>query len=1144
MSSILVQIVVVPGVIASLLLAIFTFLYRQTRDRYFRAWQLGWAAYVAHFLLLSWNFFGHRNVVTAFFSDFTFCLMAWSVLRSTRLMRNRQPFRWFDAAFLAIASAWSVLGIFLEAANSAVPPTYRIGPVRIPFLHFGFADLEVPYLQIEIGIGLTLAVSAYRFFAHGARRGSTGFRLLGGAVGFWAFLLLLVPFHGLLEGPLAAVGHFLGPLPQMLLAIAQVMVLFERERRSVQENLLAFSVFDVDHTRSLTPAEVAPAMQQLLDGLAKTLDVEMGVMCIAQDWRSHLPSVHRGISAEALAACDHENMVEFLKDLATRRGGLASLRDLDEPGLLVQEHVGSFEKMRRWMLSNGCPGVTIANLQTRERCFGCIVLPHQAGIAPGPAQLRLLLGLATQIALTLENYVLMHDARRRTKEYELLTHVGQVVSSHLDADEVLLAFQRELGQLFDTSNMYVAFLDGNTVRFDLEVINNVVQPKRSRPAGNFFTEHVIRTGRPLLIRSEVEKVRAKLGCVAPPLPAKCLAMVPIVMYDKPAGVMAAINHEREFMYSDRDIEVLTTAAGQVAVAMENARLFSEEQRRARYLAFLNNVSKTAISSQHAEPLLAEIVSEIQKNFRFDHIGIGILDYATKDIEIKAEAGTSVQALGRRVSLGTGIMGRVARSNEMALIQNSGEEKLGAILDDARSVLSIPIAYGESLLGVLNVESRREDAFGQQEVLILRTLADLLATALHNAFVFQKLQQQSITDGLTGIKTRRFFVEALQSEWKRASRSGRPFSVVLMDLDKFKSVNDNLGHLEGDLVLARVGRLLEQKCRQSNVVARYGGDEFVILMPETSLEQAQVLSERLRLWVATDPMLNEMHITGSFGVASFPTHGATAEEVLRVADAGMYASKHAGGDKVATVEDFGDAATSHRQLVSAFIEGFLQREHYGPELADELVQRLHKLSAAVEGDAAPEALCEAVLTLARAAESREMHATGHGDIASRTAETIGRALDLPADELNDVIFAARVHDVGKILIPERILNKNGPLTADEKYLLKMHASIGGEIAAAIPGAHRVAQYIRGHHERFDGSGYPDGLHGEQISLGARILAVAEVYANMVLDRPYAPAMSRDAAAAALEAASGTQLDGMLVRMLLREFKPERTARAGL
>jgi diguanylate cyclase (GGDEF)-like protein len=203
---------------------------------------------------------------------------------------------------------------------------------------------------------------------------------------------------------------------------------------------------------------------------------------------------------------------------------------------------------------------------------------------------------------------------------------------------------------------------------------------------------------------------------------------------------------------------------------------------------------------------------------------------------------------------------------MQLAQSTGGSRLLGLLPDARSVVSIPISYGDTLLGVLNVESRKDNAFAAQEILILRTLADLLATALHNAFVFQKMQQQSITDGLTGIKTRRFFNESLQSEWKRASRSGRPFSVVLIDLDKFKNVNDTMGHLEGDLVLARIGRILEQKSRQSNVVARYGGDEFVILMPETGVEQAQILSERLRLWIATDTVLNERQITGSFGVA--------------------------------------------------------------------------------------------------------------------------------------------------------------------------------------------------------------------------------------------------------------------------------------
>ena len=151
--------------------------------------------------------------------------------------------------------------------------------------------------------------------------------------------------------------------------------------------------------------------------------------------------------------------------------------------------------------------------------------------------------------------------------------------------------------------------------------------------------------------------------------------------------------------------------------------------------------------------------------------------------------------------------------------------------------------------------------------------------------------------------------------------------MLIDLDKFKDVNDTFGHLEGDLVLARVGRLLEQRCRQSNVVARYGGDEFVILMPETSIDQAHALAERLRLWLSQDAMLAEHHITGSFGVASFPAHGFSAEDIIRVADAGMYSAKHSGGNRVSMVEEFGDGENfaAQRQQLSTYIEGFLQQD---------------------------------------------------------------------------------------------------------------------------------------------------------------------------------------------------------------------------
>jgi HD-GYP domain-containing protein (c-di-GMP phosphodiesterase class II) len=257
---------------------------------------------------------------------------------------------------------------------------------------------------------------------------------------------------------------------------------------------------------------------------------------------------------------------------------------------------------------------------------------------------------------------------------------------------------------------------------------------------------------------------------------------------------------------------------------------------------------------------------------------------------------------------------------------------------------------------------------------------------------------------------------------------------------------------------------------------------------------------------------------------------------------MYVSKHGGGNRVAIVEEFAELGSSNRQQVTSFIEGFLQREHVGPELCDELVQTLRKLGVGADENT-EDALSEAVLMLSRAGETREMHAAGHGEAVGRLADAIGRALDLTHQELKDLVFAARVHDVGKILIPERILNKDGPLTGEESALLKMHAPLGAQIVGAIPGGARMQQFIRHHHERYDGDGYPERLAGEQIPLGARIIGVAEAFANMTLDRPYASAMTPEMAGAELERHAGKQFDAKIVRALLLATHSERAATHG-
>jgi diguanylate cyclase (GGDEF)-like protein len=1124
-SSIYVGIVVLPGITAAVMLALFSYLQIQTRAPYFRAWQVAWVFYLVSYALQFIRLTVAPSMGIAWAAKALLGGTAICIWISTRLIRQDYRFRIMDPVWFVLALAWGWADAFVvyhDAFRQSLGSSWYLS-------------------KIEFGAGALLVLSAIRFFRRGWATRSDAFKLLGVALFAWAGLLFLSPFHELMGRISAGTGHFLGSLPQMLLGIAMVMVLYDSERRTVEENLLALSTLNEPQHGAHNPAVLRAEMLRMLEQLLQVMRCDRGAIVMGDEASSQLPTVQFGFTDELFQAFKQDGTCERVTEAARLRGEPIAVSfdvtDLGARGSFPQE-----EKVRPAMMQFGVRGMACAPLLAGEGVAGVIVVAHGRRGGFGEAQLRMLDALTRQIALTLQNYALVKETLRRREESELLTEIGQMVSSRLDPDEILLTVQRELSHLFDTRNFYVAFLEGEQLRFAIDCDNGAIGSKRSRRRTNGITEHIIQSGQPLLIRHDMEARRRELGVVPTGRPAKCFCGVPVFSQGNPVGVMAVLSYEEENLYSERDLEVLRTAAGQVSVAYDNARLFRDEQRRARTLAFLNTVSRMAISSQNAAQMLDEIVSEVQSNFTVDHIGIGVLDYVSKEVEIKAAGGNSTGVLGRRIPLGVGVLGRVARSNETALQQGTGQKLLG-LLPDARSILCIPLTYSESLLGVLNLESAAENAFSNEDVLLLRTLSDLVAAALHNALVFQKMQQQSITDGLTGIKTRRYFLEAVHSEYRRASRSGRAFSVVLIDLDKFKEVNDSFGHLEGDLVLSRVGRLLEQKSRQSNVIARYGGDEFVILMPETGVEQAEILSERLRLWLATDPMLAERKISGSFGVATFPLHGATVEDIIRIADAGMYVSKRAGGNKVSTPDDFGAAHSlvTQRQLVTTYVEGFLQRESTGPDSLDELVDTLQKLRSAVQDDQA-QAMRDALVILTRTAETREIHSAGHGDTVSKHVEAIGAELGLPREEIDELAFSARIHDIGKILIPEKILNKPYALTEEEFHLVKMHPTLGEELVRVMPNGSRIAGIVRHHHERFDGAGYPDNISGERIPLGSRIISAVEAYVNMVMERPYAELKTPAQAMEELEELSGTQFDGMIVRVFTRLLRAAKSSRS--
>jgi diguanylate cyclase (GGDEF)-like protein/putative nucleotidyltransferase with HDIG domain len=804
-------------------------------------------------------------------------------------------------------------------------------------------------------------------------------------------------------------------------------------------------------------------------------------------------------------------------------------------------------------LDQGLRTIVGISLQAKERVFGVLLLGTPDNRTFGPAERRLLLALGQQIGMAVENSYLIRQTSRRSEELHILNEIGRALSSTLDLDKLLERIYSEIRRVFDAGSFFIAYhdQDAGEVRFEIEVMDGKRLPKRSRAVANRLVEYVVRTEQPLLIRERYSEETERLGFESRQLCGSICA-VPLILYDRPVGVMA-VHSQKERVFDEGHVEFLRVLGSEAGIAIENARLFAEEQKKSRQLTLINNISNHAITTLDPEEMLGKIAGEMEKHLSYNHIGIAILDYSAKELVVQADAGLRREAVGRRLLLGEGLIGQVARSGQMGIVREANASTPRMVLPDSAASVALPVTYGEQFLGVLYVETSEPCDFASQDIALLRTLADLFAGALHNALTFQKAQEQAITDGLTGVKTHRFLMEALSSEWKRSTRASRPLALVLMDLDRFKFVNDFYGHLEGDVVLQRVGHILEENCRRSDVVARYGGDEFVILMPETTIEQARQLANKLRGWIAADPVLRDKNITASFGIAAFPLHGSTPQELIQVADSSMYLSKHQGGNLVSSAEqgDPNDRKRWKKDVLEAYLGVTLKRLFStGPEAFEEIYRRLEQFTRSlteqgVDSDGVlPASVVETVTSLAYAIDAKDHYTQGHSRKVSAYAVMIAKELDLTETEIEEIRLAGLLHDIGKVGIPEAILNKSGPLDTCEWETMKTHTDLGARILETLKPMARIREMVRHHHEFYDGTGYPCRLEGENIPHGARVIAIADAYDTITSARSYKKARTAEDAFAELERCAANQFDPTLVRIFIETMRraPRHTLEA--
>lgn len=401
--------------------------------------------------------------------------------------------------------------------------------------------------------------------------------------------------------------------------------------------------------------------------------------------------------------------------------------------------------------------------------------------------------------------------------------------------------------------------------------------------------------------------------------------------------------------------------------------------------------------------------------------------------------------------------------------------------------------------------------------------EILIAHLSNATRYQQARLTSLTDALTGVGSRKLLEDKLHEEHDRAVRYKRPFSVGIIDLDHFKMVNDTLGHALGDEAIRRLAEYVRQEKRGPDVLARYGGDEFVLLLPETTAQEAEALLERLRLRVceirfevdrkvrdAQDPAApSAMHLSISCGVAeSLLDPAEVSADVMRRADIALYEAKNAG-----------------RNCVKV----------WGPEMSrlatagDLEIDRIKKLQRRIMGlsEKAEKLFMESIWSLVQALEAKDNYARKHSENVTTYAVGIARTMELGPKYVDLIRRSAMIHDIGKIGIPDAVLFKTDPLTVQERRVIEQHPLIAVKILEKMSFLESEVAIIRHHHEKWNGQGYPDGLARTAIPLGARVIAAADVFDALTSSRAYHDSRSVQAALALLQDSCGYEFDPAVV-----------------
>jgi two-component system cell cycle response regulator len=476
----------------------------------------------------------------------------------------------------------------------------------------------------------------------------------------------------------------------------------------------------------------------------------------------------------------------------------------------------------------------------------------------------------------------------------VLYDAGQAVLSTFDLDEVLQRILAIARDYFHLRNVAIILLEPASQQLYVrsQIGWDEGNDKQRWPIGQGITGAAALKKQPVYAPDVLKDSRYLCSAKS----TRSELSIPLMVRDEVVGVLDC-QSDRTDHFDNETIDLLTLFSNQASIALQNARLYSLEQQRARQLQAINAIAQQTTAVLDLEELLRRVCELIQDAFRVSHVSLFLRE--DQDLVLRAHHGTLTPRMpqGGRFPVSNEPWASILAGNRTAM-ENHLSATSARFFAESQSRMRIPLVSFGQTLGVLALDSSHPDAFHDGDLQSLESVADICATAIQNAHYVERVKQLAYLDGLTGIFNRRFFELRILEEIERARRYGSGMAVIMTDIDQFKRLNDEFGHVLGDEVLRQVSSLFHQQVRKIDVVCRYGGEEFAILLTQTGPEQAFNIAEKLRRMVATWQFPGVPRtVTVSAGAAAFPEHGTTRDELVKAADSALYAAKQAGRNQV-------------------------------------------------------------------------------------------------------------------------------------------------------------------------------------------------------------------------------------------------------